>query len=198
MSTAPKRRWTVEEYFAAERDSDTRYEFLDHEFYAMAGANPEHDAILLDLFLELGPQLRKGGCKPFSNDIRVKAAASAYFYPDLSLVCGDPLFIIEAGLSHLLNPTLIIEVLSPSTEAFDRGEKFVRYQQIDSLREYVLISQRRPLIEVFSRRPDNKWLYTAVHGLDGSAVLESVGATLTLAEVYRRVIFESDVVTGEG
>lgn len=186
----PKKRYTPEEYFAIERESDIRHELLDGEVYAMAGASPEHELIVSDVDTSLKTQLRGKGCRVYISGLRLKVSQRSYFYGDLSVVCGEPLFVLESGLKSLINPTVVIEVLSPSTAEFDRGEKFRRYQSIESLQEYVLIDQYKPIIEVYTRQPNGKWLYATMQGLDSTAMLESIGCTLLLSDVYERVTVE--------
>lgn len=186
----PKKRYTPEEYFAIERESDIRHELLDGEVYAMSGASPDHERIVGDTYSSLRQQLRGKGCEIFLSNLRLKINRGYYFYGDLSVTCGEPLFVLESGLKSLINPTLVIEVLSPSTAEIDRGAKFLRYQSVESLQEYVLISQQKPIIEVYSRQLNGKWQYAAVQGLDSTAVLESIGCTLLLSDVYERVTVE--------
>lgn len=192
MTALPRRRWTVEEYLAAERDSEIKHEFLDGDIYDMAGASRAHNAIVFDAIVALGGQLRDGRCSAFASDQRVRLSARAYVYPDLSVVCGEALFSVEVGLETLLNPTLIVEVLSPSTEQYDRGEKFLRYLRMDSLREYVMIAQDAPRVEVYTRQADGTWLYAITQGLDRTAALRSIDAALPLVDLYRRVTFDAD------
>lgn len=193
MSALPRKRYTPGEYLELERQSEIKHEYINGEIYAMSGVSRSHDQIVWNLAATLDPQIRKSGCKGHTGDMRVKLNSRSYVYPDLSIVCGDPLFVVEAGLDNLVNPTLVIEVLSSSTEQYDRGEKFLHYQSLDSLREYVLIAQRKPLIEVFTRQPNGKWQYEATQGLEASVMLESIGCTLSMADVYRDVIFEPEV-----
>lgn len=191
-----KKRYTPEEYFAIERESALRHELLDGEVYAMSGASPEHERIVGDTHISLNGQIRGKGYEIFLSNLRLKLNKGTYFYGDLSVVCGEPLFVLESGLKSLINPTLVIEVLSPSASDFDRGEKFRRYQTIESLQEYVLINQQKPVVEVDTRQLDGKWLYASVQGLDATTALESIGCTLRLADVYERVTvipFDDDI-----
>lgn len=190
MSALPKTQFTVAEYFAIEGVSEVKHEYLDGQIYAMSGASPDHDRIVGDTQANLIIASREGQCEVFTSDMRAVVNHAIYFYPDLKVTCETPRFTTMQGLQSLTNPTLIIEVLSPSTEKFDRGEKFQRYQTLDSLQEYVLITQNAPLIEIYNRHNHRQWLYTAVHGLDATVTLESIGCTLALADVYRRVAFD--------
>jgi len=180
--------YTPEEYLALEREKlEGKAEYIDGQIYAMIAASRKHILIATNIICELGMQLKGCPCEIYANDMKVKAAQSkAYFYPDLSVVCGQP----ELEDSHhdiLLNPTILIEILSPSTEAFDRGGKFARYRRIESLREYYLVSQDEPLIEQYVRQGES-WLLTEIAGLDATVNLAAIGCTLTLKEVYDRVV----------
>lgn len=192
MTALPQKHYTVEEYFEIERGSASRHEYVNGDIYAMSGASPDHERIVSAVDTSLNNQLTASACEVFTSNLRLKVDDRKYYYADLSVVCGEAAFALEAGLKHLLNPTLVVEVLSPSTAEFDRGGKFIDYQSLDSLKEYVLISQDRPLIEVFTRHTGGKWLYLATQGVEASVVLESIGCTLTLSEVYRRVTFQPE------
>jgi Uma2 family endonuclease len=191
-------RYTVEEYLALERKSEERHEYLDGEIYAMAGESPDHGTICFNIAGQLSPQLRGTHCKGFIKDTKVRSGPAPkpfrspkglYSYPDVLVVCGEMQFHDEYR-DGLLNPTVIIEVLSPATEAFDRGEKWMRYQTwLPSLTEYLLVSQSNPLIEHYRRQPDGTWLYSLVSGLEGSVSLTSINCTLRLADVYDRIVF---------
>jgi Uma2 family endonuclease len=180
---------TPEEYLAAERLSETRNEYLDGGVYPMTGASLNHGRIVVNVATELAIQLRERDCDVLVNGMKVRLQESRkFFYPDISVVCGKPKFHDERT-DIMLNPDLIIEVLSPSTEAFDRGAKFQAYQTIESLKEYLLIAQDKPFIEQFVRNEDGKWTYAAAAGLESSLTLPSIDCTLNLAAVYKRVEF---------
>jgi Uma2 family endonuclease len=179
--------FTSEQYLDLERHSEIRHEFLDGTVYAMSGASRAHSAISFNLAGCLQPQLRNTSCKGFSSDMKVRTGdASLYAYPDLSVVCGEPILHDDHG-DVLLNPVVIFEVLSRSTEAYDRGEKFERYKSIETLTDYVLVSQDRARIEHFSRQPGGSWELVEVSGLDASLDIASVNCRLPLAEVYDRI-----------
>jgi Uma2 family endonuclease len=183
---------TEAEYLAFERSSETKHEFLDGTIYAMAGASLSHNRICAHTIIRLGMQLQDGPCEVIPGDMRLKVEATGlYTYPDISVVCGDTQ-LVEGEFDTLLNPVLIVEVLSPSTESYDRGKKFHHYQQLESLQEYVLIAQDSPRIERFLRQDDGTWILTNVTGMDGSLQLASIQAVLKLADVYERVTFEAD------
>lgn len=192
MVASPKtesRRLTPQEYLERERYAQTKSEYHGGVLVAMAGASPEHNAIVFDIIGTLSAQLRGKPCQGFPSDLRVRVpACDRYYYPDIVVACEEPIYDVLAGTRSLLNPTLVIEVLSDSTEAADKGEKWFCYQTLDSLQTYVLVSQQRPVVEIY-RRYGEEWLYTAVVGLESVAVLESIGCTLRLADIYARVSF---------
>ena len=193
-----KTRYTVEEYLALDRESEERHEYLDGDVYAMAGEGPEHGAICMNLYGSLWPQLRGTPCQAFAKDMKVRSGHSPlpghlmkglFSYPDLVVVCGVMQFH-DQFRDVLLNPTLIVEVLSASTEAFDRGEKFRRYRTwLPTLHDYLLVAQDRPLIDHYRRVEENRWELVSTEGLDASLHLESIHCTLRLAAVYDRIIF---------
>jgi Uma2 family endonuclease len=189
MDIQHKPHLTPEQYLAIERQAEIKSEYLDGEMFAMSGASREHNLIVSNLARELGLQLKKGPCEIYVGDQRVRIPATGlYTYPDLVVACGDPQFE-DDELDTLLNPTLIIEVLSPSSEAYDRGKKFEHYQMLPSLSEYVLVSQDEPRMEQFLRQDGNRWLLTVATGLEASIALPSIQCELALAEVYLKVAF---------
>jgi len=187
MSAAVAERvYSPEDYLAQERIAEHKSEFMDGRIYAMTGASRAHNLITVNLARSLGNQLLNRPCEAYISDMRVKAAdAHSYRYPDVAVVCGRPEFEDEHA-DTLLNPTLLIEVLSPSTEAGDRGEKFVEYRCIPSLKQYILVEQDKPRIERYERQRDG-WLLTETAGLDATVSLDAVGCVLALAEVYDKV-----------
>ena len=186
MSAAPKPYITPEQYLALERQAETKSEYFAGEIFAMAGASREHNRISGNAFGELWSQLRDRPCATYNSDMKVRTTEDHYAYPDVTVVCGEAQFGGEER-EVLLNPTLIVEVLSPSTEAWDRGGKFEQYRQRESLQEYVLIAQDRPHVERYARQEDGQWLLTEVNGLEAVLALPSIGGELALAEVYRKV-----------
>jgi Uma2 family endonuclease len=184
--------WTEEEYLAFERTQDTKHEFYQGAVYAMVGASKNHVLIATNTSTTLNLQLRKRPCQVYQTDLRLKVTPSGlYTYPDISVVCGEPLFSDDKP-DTLLNPILIVEVLSPSTEAYDRGKKFEFYRTLESLQEYVLITQDNPHIESFLRQSSGAWLFQEAVGLESSLELSSIQCTLALADVYEKVTFESE------
>ncbi len=188
MTAAARLRLTPEEYLAGERLAETRSEYYDGETFAMAGGSEPHSLIAANVIAELGLQLRPTPCRVYTSDLRVRATEESYVYPDVTIVCGEARFSDEER-DVLLNPTLIVEVLSPATEAWDRGGKFERYQQLASLQEYLLIAQDRPRVERYARQPDGQWLLAVAAGMQAALTLPSVGSELALREVYRDVTF---------
>jgi len=192
MSTAPKKRITPEEYLALERAAEFKSQYFDGEIFAMAGASKEHVRIARNLTARTDEQLRDTPCEVFNSDMRMKISLTGlYTYPDLTIACDD-LEFEDSLVDTLLNPKVIFEVLSESTEAYDRGKKFDNYRQIPSLTEYVLVSQTEPLIERFLRQPDESWRLTVYKGLDAVMQLETVPCRLKLADVYFRVNWKSE------
>ena len=181
--------FTQGEYLTLERSSEIRHEYLDGFVYAMAGESPTHSTICFNLAVTIGLQLRGGPCRGFSPNMKVRTGEKGlYAYPDLAVVCGEPLFHDEHS-DVLINPSVIFEVLSPSTEACDRGEKFSRYRTIETLQDYVLVAQDTPRAEHFSRQPDGTWSRSEVSGSDSALTLSAINCRIPLADVYERVGF---------
>lgn len=175
---------TPDEYLAMERQAEHKSEYIDGVVYAMSGASYRHNAIVANVIIELGQQLRGHPCRALPSDLKVRMPdSSKFFYPDVSVVCGEPEFHDERT-DVLLNPTLIVEVLSESTASFDRGEKFQAYQRLDSLQEYLLISQDKYLVEQYIRQTKESWTYKAAVGLESSLALPSINCALSLKAVY--------------
>ena len=181
---------TTREYLNTERRSGDRHEFLDGSVYLMAGESPAHSRICSDLALIVGMQLRGTPCEWFSPNMKVRTGEQGLFaYPDLAVVCGEAVFHDKHG-DVLLNPTVIFEVLSRSTAAYDRGEKSRRYRtQIETLQDYVIVEQDRPHVERLSRQPDSNWASHEVGGLDGALILDSIRCRVPLADLYSRITF---------
>lgn len=187
MSVEPHRRLSPQEYLAAERQAEVRSEYLDGGVFAMSGASRRHNLIVVNIAASLHGQLKGRACETYAGDMRIHIPATGlYTYPDVTVVCGEPRFE-DAELDTLLNPTLLIEVLSSSTEGYDRGRKFAQYRTLESLREYVLVSQEEVRVELFTRQPDEHWLLSEAGRLDATLPLASVGCELRLADAYDRV-----------
>jgi Uma2 family endonuclease len=186
--TAPANRvtYTPAEYLARERLAETKSEYLNGEIRAMTGASRRHNLIVSNLSREISGQLRGGPCESYIGDMRVKVSASGlYTYPDVVVAC-PPIQFEDAEVDTLLNPTVIVEVLSPSTEQHDRGEKFRQYRRLGSLREFILVAQDAPRIERYLRQGD-VWVLSDVSGLDSTLALESIRCTVSLADIYDKV-----------
>lgn len=193
MSALPDKRWTPQEYLAFERASQEKHEYLAGDVVLMTRANRKHNLITANVITILNTQFRGRPCEAYASDMRVRiSAVNSYTYPDIAAVCEPPEFE-DAEMDTLLNPAVIIEVLSPSTEKYDRGKKFQDYRTLPSLREYLLVSQNTARVEHYIRQGDNQWLLKDVTGLDAAAELTSVGCVLTLAEVYDKVTFDEDM-----
>jgi Uma2 family endonuclease len=188
----PVHRLTEAEYLEIERRAEFKSEFLDGEMFAMAGGTSSHSLIKCNLIHAMMSQIGKGHCRVYDSDMRVKVQASGlYTYPDVSVVCSQEEFEDEQE-DILLNPSVIVEVLSDSREAYDRGKKFELYWQLPSLREYLLVNQHKPLVEQYIRQDGGEWLLRAVAGLESKLTLPSVGITIDSANVYSKVRFAPD------
>ncbi len=192
MSTQLTQHYTLEEYFALELASEEKYEFWNGEVFCMSGASLAHNQIAINIGTEARMQLRERGCQVFPSDLRVKVPSyPPYRYPDLTALCGQPKIEKIGGLDMLVNPTLIVEVLSPSTEAFDRGDKFTYYKSIASFNEYLLIAQHRPHVSQFIKQDNGIWTFMEFNALTDKVQCASVPCVLALSEIYRDVTFES-------
>jgi Uma2 family endonuclease len=179
-------RCTPEEYLRRERDAVDKHEYYHGEVFAMSGGTLEHSRIIANTIRELGIRLRGTTCGVYDSNLRVRIPRTTlYTYPDVTVMCGPPEFDpLDSARHTVLNPTLLVELLSPSTEAWDRGGKFGSYQQVESLREYVLISAQLVLVETYLRQPDRTWIYAASTGRETTVRLQSLGIEVPLAELY--------------
>jgi len=187
-----RRRYTLAEYLEFEESVRWKHEFHDGEILAMSGASPEHALITANALRALGNQLVGRPCRVYSSDLKIAVGPNADVqYPDGSVICGPLEFHPDDSKQRLVvNPRVIIEVLSPTTEGYDRGDKFMLYRTLKSFEEYVLISQSRPLVEVYLRQPDGRFLIDATYtGLDATATIRSLQIQLRLADVYTDVVF---------
>jgi Uma2 family endonuclease len=192
MSAAPERRWTVAEYLVAERASEQRHEYLDGQIRLMAGASANHNLIVANILASLHGQLRQRPCVVYPTDMRVKVSRTGlYTYPDISVVCGPTQFDDEAQ-DTLLNPTAIVEVLSASTERYDRGRKAYHYRALDSLLVYLLVAQDSRRVECYRRQSGDFWLLEDVTDTDAQIRLEAIDCYLTLHDIYEKVTLEND------
>jgi Uma2 family endonuclease len=186
-----KRRYTVEEYLRMERVAQERHEYHDGEVLAMAGGSVEHSLIVSNFNRVLGNALVGNRCRVYDSNLKVSIARTRSFvYPDISVICGQPQFDpSDPAHQTVTNPRVIVEVLSPSTELYDRGVKFTQYRELESFEEYVLISQYQPFAETFFRQPDGTWLFTPYAGLESVLKVRYLGVELRLADVYAGVEF---------
>lgn len=187
MAVLAKKVYTPEEYLEIERAADHKSEHVNGEIVAMSGATYTHTKIATNVTVEIRSRLCGTDCEALTSDIRVQTSATHYCYPDLTVVCGKPL-LADHYRDTILNPVLVLEILSPSTADYDSGLKFERYKRIESLREYVLVWQDRPQIGRWLLT-DSGWISSVVEGLDAAIHLDSVGIDLPLAAVYGRVDF---------
>lgn len=191
MALKTKPQCGFEDYLVAERlQPDVKHEYLDGEVFAMTGASFNHNLIVLNLGSELRAQLKDGPCRVLPSDMRVRIeAANASKYPDLVALCEPPDFH-DRRQDVLLNPALIVEVLSRSTESYDRGGRFVVYRRLPSLKEYAVVSQYQALVEVYTRQADGRWLLCEAEGMGGEVAFESLGCRVAMREIYDKVDFE--------
>lgn len=189
MSALAQTCYTPEEYLELERAALTKSEYYAGEIFAMAGASPVHNLIVANVVGELRSRLRRTPCATLVSDMKVECGPSGLFsYPDATVVCGEMRFHDDFK-DMLTNPLLLVKVLSPTTEAYDRGAKFAQYRRLETFREYVLVSQTEARVEVFTRDDDGRWAFTEAVGLDAACSLLSLNISLPLAEVYERVMF---------
>lgn len=187
MASHPEPHFTPEEYLAMEREAEFKSEYIDGEIVAMVGASERHNLIVVNLVTLLNMQVRNRPCKVYSSDMRVDVRERGlYAYPDVVMLCGEAKFR-DDEMDNLLNPSLIIDVLSKSTEGYDRGEKFAKYRRIESLAEYLLFAQDEPHVEHYVRQANNEWLLSEVNELDDTLYLPSIACHLKLGEVYNKV-----------
>jgi Uma2 family endonuclease len=192
MSAIPKTKLTSAEYLEFERKSEERHEYLNGEIFAMSGAKRNHNVIAWNIGGELRQKLKGKNCEAYPADMRVFIPETGlYTYPDLVIVCGAPQFQDDV-FDTLLNPVLIIEVLSDSTESYDRGKKFQHYRSIESLQEYVLIAQDEARIEKYVRSGDGFWFFTEAVGLDSEIEFSSIECRIALGEVYDKINFSEN------
>lgn len=188
MSLPPKPADSFEDYLAVERECrDEKHEYVAGQVFALVGATYNHNLIVTNLSVQLSTQLRSRPCAVLSSDMRLRIrTADACLYPDVLVLCDSPSFH-DGRKDVLTDATLVAEVLSPSTEGYDRGGKFALYRALPGLQQYLLIAQDRPAVDVFSRQPDGRWVLDAYTNPDASVPLESVGCTLNLRDLYDKV-----------
>ena len=188
MVAIPKERFTLEEYIEFDKNSEERWEYFDGVVVSMSGGTLAHNQISANLLSGMRTDALAKGCQVLPADMRIKVPkAPPYRYADIVVVCGPPLIEKVQGLDVLVNPSLIIEILSESTEAYNRGQKFVSYKSIDSFREYLLVAQDRPYITHYIRQADGSWLRTDIEGLDNEIELVTISCKMPLREIYALV-----------
>lgn len=188
-----KRLWTLEEYLAYEDETHLRYEFIDGEIFAMAGGSDKHSTICLNVGAELRSALRNSPCRPFNSDMKLKITDLVYVYPDVTVVCGEAQFA-DAKRSMLLNPSLVVEVLSETTANYDKGQKYDFYRSLPSLQAYLMLEQDRPHAMLYTREKSG-WHLEDYYGLDALVPLEALGCSLKLSEAYLNVDFDDSANT---
>ncbi|HZT60054.1 MAG TPA: Uma2 family endonuclease [Pyrinomonadaceae bacterium] len=192
MAANPERRYTLEEYLELDRTSEERFEFWHGEIFCMSGVSEEHAEIETNLIASMKSRLRARGCRVFPANMRIKVpSAPPYRYADFSALCGEARFEEIGGVDALVNPQLIVEVLSASTEAYDRGDKFTHYKSIPTFSEYLLVAQHRPHVTHLYRQSDGTWIYAEANNLESTLRLDSLDCELPLSEIYRGVNFDS-------
>ena len=193
MAAHPKPHYTLEQYFELESSSEERYEFWNGEVFAMSGGSDNHLRIEFNLIKLLGATLTGRDCRIFTANARIKVpAAPPYRYADLSALCEPAEFEKVGGVDTLINPTLLIEVLSPSTEAYDRGDKFVNYQSISSLREYLRVAQDHPHVTQLVRRDDGDWTHRDLTSIEDVVKSAAFACDIPLREIYQDVAFANE------
>jgi Uma2 family endonuclease len=192
MSSQLQSRVTSKEYLALERQAQIKSEYLNGEIFAMSGASRRHNLITVNIAAELYAQLRQQPCEVYTSDMRVKISPTGlYTYPDVVVACKEPQFE-DAEIDTLLNPTLIVEVLSQSTADYDRGGKFEHYRSLDSFQEYLLVAQDRCHIVHYIRQPHHTWVLSETHLLSDHLSLPSLGGELVVSEAYAKVQFDEE------
>ena len=192
MSTAPKQTLTPQQYLVRERAAEIRSEYYRGEMFAMTGASRRHNLIAVNVVSRMHSQFDGRPCEVYQSDMRVKVdQCGLYTYPDVVATCAGPKFEDE-HVDTLLNPQVIVEVLSKSTEAYDRGTKFEKYRQLDSLADYVLISQKSVLVERFTRQSDSQWLLWSSSELSDTLEIGSINCRVKISDIYARVNFDED------
>ncbi len=187
MSTQSKTLLTPEQYLEIERKAEFKSEYFQGEMFAMSGVSRQHDRLTRDLTFILYPQVEMRGCELYTSDIRVRVSSTGlYTYPDLTVVCGQQQFL-DDSVDTLLNPTFLAEILSPSTEAYDRGRKAEHYRKLESLREYLLIAQDRRQADLFTLQPSGRWELREASSKEDVLELQSIGCRISIAELYRHI-----------
>lgn len=178
---------SVDEYLALDRAAETKSEYVDGEIFAMASASPRHVLIATNIAAELRGRLKSSPCQVYASDLRVQASrGKAFHYPDVAVVCGRPEFR-DSRKDTVTNPVVIVEVLSPSTRNYDRGDKFASYRKLDSLREYILIDTNPCHIELYRRREGGIWEFSEIDDCGASLAIPALGISIPFEEIYAKV-----------
>jgi Uma2 family endonuclease len=188
MASQTVTKLTEEQYLALERAAEFKSEYFDGEMFAMSGGSMQHSRLQQNLTTELSIALRGGRCEAFGSDLRVRVSSRMYTYPDVSVVCGKPL-LADDQQDVLLNPVAVFEVLSPSTEKYDRGLKLQRYRTITTLQDYILVNQSEIRIEQYTRQENNLWILRDYEGLEKELTIASIAVSLPMRRIYDRVEF---------
>lgn len=192
QNLAAKKNYTLEEYAELEKSSEEKFEYYNGHIWSMAGASVNHETILVNLTTELKNALRHRNCRIFGSNLRVKVPIyPPYRYPDLTALCGQPIYEDFYGLQMLINPSLIVEVLSDSTKSFDIGDKFTYYKSIESFTEYLLIDQDKPHIVLYTKQSADAWLHREFNSLDDKFYLPSLDCEISVADIYENVEFKA-------
>ena len=192
MSTAPKTHLTAQEYLVIERASEIRSEYFRGEMFAMTGASRAHNLICANLIIEIGSLFKGRPCEVYQSDMRVRVSDTGlYTYPDVVAICGEPEFD-DDHLDTLINPQVIFEVLSDSTEKYVRGKKFEKYREIDSLQDFIMISQKECVVERYTRQPDDQWLFWSTNKISDTLEIASIDCKLKLKDIYARIEFSEE------
>jgi Uma2 family endonuclease len=198
MSAQPQPRLTPEQYLELDRASEFRHEYYNGRMYLMPGGTHPHAIITANLSGELRNALKARPCIVTASDVRVRVSRGGlYTYPDIVVVCGTPQYLDDGRRDTVLNPVLLIEVLSPSTEAYDRGFKFAQYRMLESLQEYALVSQSEPRVEIFRRQPSREWLLSESAGMDAVCRFDSADCTIALNDIFDKVTFGNEGAASE-
>ncbi len=197
MSTVAAAKYSVAEYLSREAASTVRHEYYRGEIFAMAGNTTQHNEIQVNLIHQLRLALKGSPCRPYGTDQRIRIeAVNLFTYPDVVVICGEFEFAADDPMA-VTNPRVIFEILSPSTEAYDRGEKFELYQHLPSLQEYILVAQNRARVDRFTREPDGQWRLKSFAGLEDALEIESLKCRIPLALVYENVKFAQPLAVHE-
>jgi Uma2 family endonuclease len=186
VASEPIPRLTFDQYLELERAAEFRSEFIDGQMVAKPGGTRDHAVLLGNMLYQLHSRLQGTGCEVFGCDFRIQVSRHFCTYPDVAVVCGEVALANEEKDCYT-NPAVVVEVLSPSSEGYDRGEKFQRYRTLSSLRDYILVDQQRVLVEHFTRQPDNTWTLRDYQGLDDELRIESIGVSIPLQRIYAGV-----------